>query len=390
MTADPRIGGLDGIRGVCTLFVAYAHLGLWGCGWVAMECFFVLSGFLITRILIQDRARAPNFGEYLKRFYVRRALRLFPVLYLYLTLVLLFSPLIPPEQNVAEQVPYAALYVFNLWILTDAHTGTPMLDHLWSLAVEEQFYLMWPLLLGLVPTRHIPKLLVSLLLLAPLTRWLVADYWPQSTQDGLIDNPYLATYFLTSSHLDAFAFGALLNFVRFNARGWHLLLALSATLAAGVLASGWGIRPYVPGGDLFNFGWPMSIPKNYQSVWGYSLIAFDCALLIAVASRPGLLQRAMTWKPLVFMGERSYGFYVFHYAVMALFWPLREWIMDWSGSRSFAAAAISPLYLMLIFFIAHLLHEYVEKPTFRLKNRFSFLAPASGAAARVSKHDPLP
>ena len=155
-----RFDGLDGIRGVCTLFVAYAHFGLWGCGWTAMECFFVLSGFL-TRVLLQDREVAPSFGEYLKRFYVRRVLRLFPVLYLYLLILLLASPLIPAHHRVVQQVPYAALYVFNFWILSTHHTGSSMLDHLWSLGVEEQFYLLWPLLLGLLPRRHLPKLLLG-------------------------------------------------------------------------------------------------------------------------------------------------------------------------------------------------------------------------------------
>ena len=93
----------------------------------------------------------------------------------------------------------------------------------------------------------------------------------------MIDNPYLATYFLTSTYYDGFAMGALLNFLPIRPRPWQLLAVLAFTLAAGVAVSGWGIRPYVPGGDLLNFGWPMSLPAHGQSVAGHGSIALEAA-----------------------------------------------------------------------------------------------------------------
>jgi peptidoglycan/LPS O-acetylase OafA/YrhL len=389
-TADARIAGLDGIRGIATLAVIYAHLGLLGCGWIAMECFFVLSGFLITRVLLNDQSVAPTFGVYLKRFYLRRILRVFPVYYGYLLLLTLLTPVLPPGDEIGRQLPYAYSYVFNFFILYDGHTATKLLDHLWSMCVEEQFYLVWPLLIALLPGRKAAWALWLLVMAAPLTRAWVIMAWPGAPDDGLIENPYLAIYFLTSSHLDAFAIGALLNYVRLRPQPWQLALVLLLTVAAGVAASGWGIRPYVVGGDLFNFGWPMSLPRNWQSVWGYSLINLNCALLIAACCQPGLLQRFFQWRPLEFIGERSYPTYVFHYGILMLFTPAREWLIEAIGSRSLAALLISPAYLAVVLWVAHWIHERVEKPVFRLKNRFSVLANPTRSESVQPAADPAP
>lgn len=381
---DNRIVGLDGIRGLATLVVIYAHLGLLGFGWVAMESFFVLSGFLITRVLLHDQAVAPSFGVYLKRFYLRRVLRVFPVYYGYLLVLTLLLPVLPAEDEIGRQLPYAYSYVFNFFILFDAHQGTKLLDHLWSMCVEEQFYLIWPLLIAMLPGRKAVWALVALLILAPASRYWVMVQWPSVPGDGLIDNPYLAIYFLTSSHLDAFAIGALLNYFTFRPRVWHLMVVLALTVAAGVAASGWGLRPYVPGGDVLNFGWPMSLPRGGQSVWGYSLINLNCALLIAACCQPGPLQRFFQWRPLEFVGERSYPTYVFHYAILMLFMPARQWLTEIVDSRSLASLLISPIYLAVVLGIAHLIHERVEKPVFRLKNRFSVLGRTAGRKGEPS------
>lgn len=383
MTAarDVRIEGLDGIRGLATLAVIYAHLGLLGFGWIAMESFFVLSGFLITRVLLQDQAVAPTFAIYLKRFYVRRVLRVFPVYYGYLLVLTLLTPVLPPQDEVGTQLPYAYAYIFNFYILSDAHTGTKLLDHLWSMCVEEQFYLVWPLLIALLPGRRAVWALVALLVLAPLSRLWVVTSWPTVAGDGLIDNPYLSIYFLTTSHLDAFATGALLNYFTLRPRAWHLLLAFVLTLAAGVMASGWGIRPYVIGGDIMNFGWPMSMPRNYQSIWGYTIINIDCALLIAACCQPGPVQRFFRWRPLEYIGERSYPTYVFHYGILMLFAPVGTWLTQTLGSRSLAAFLMSPVYLAVVLAVAHAIHERIEKPVFKLKSRFSFLAGGERARA---------
>ena len=87
-----HIEGLDGLRGIALLMVVIAHLYLLNIGWVGMQSFFVLSGFLITRVLLMDRDRAPTFGSYLKRFYIRRLWRILPLYYGYLAVMLVITP----------------------------------------------------------------------------------------------------------------------------------------------------------------------------------------------------------------------------------------------------------------------------------------------------------
>lgn len=149
-----RNPSLDGLRGLAIALVILYHLNLVGFGWVGVQLFFVLSGFLITRLLLALREQ-PSLGSYLKIFYGRRALRIFPVYYLYLLLLLLLWWALPTAQQgpVAEQWRYAASYTSNWLGMTGGHQKTYFLDHFWSLPIEEQFYLFWPLLLFFTPRR---------------------------------------------------------------------------------------------------------------------------------------------------------------------------------------------------------------------------------------------
>ena len=142
-----RVPGLDGIRALAVLLVVFYHLNLLGLGWVGVQVFFVLSGFLITRLLLELRdGRA--LGSYLRTFFGRRVLRIFPLYYLFLVVALLLSALAIPSQAgpVQHQWPYVATFTYNWWGMTRFHEKTWFLDHLWSLAIEEQFYLLWPFL----------------------------------------------------------------------------------------------------------------------------------------------------------------------------------------------------------------------------------------------------
>src|SRR5262249_43976988 len=134
---------LDGLRGIAVILVLWAHLSEentvgWGAtikhwlspGLVGVDIFFVLSGFLITRILIADKAR----GMPLKNFLIRRFLRIFPIYYLTILLVFLYAP--------GRYILYCAGYLGNFYFAY--HPAHLPLHHTWSLAVEEHFYLLWP------------------------------------------------------------------------------------------------------------------------------------------------------------------------------------------------------------------------------------------------------
>src|ERR1043165_3191235 len=156
-SVQPRLAGLDGLRWLVMMMVIAIHLNLFGVGWVGLSSFFVLSGFLITRILFDDLEGTASLGQGLKRFYIRRPLRVFPIYYLYLFVLLALGFVVPVvRQQTSGELPYAFTYVYNLFITTDRHHGTHLLDHLWSLSVEEQFYLLWPFIVYLVGRRRLP------------------------------------------------------------------------------------------------------------------------------------------------------------------------------------------------------------------------------------------
>ena len=143
---------LDGLRALAIVGVLLFHLHVPGAefGWAGVQLFFVLSGFLITGILLNSKARS----DYFSRFYVRRTLRIFPIYFLLLGLVLVYALL---RRLPYSGFPWYAFYFQNYYIgWTSNHTQFPgLFAHTWSLAVEEQFYLLWPLIVWVLSPRSL-------------------------------------------------------------------------------------------------------------------------------------------------------------------------------------------------------------------------------------------
>lgn len=166
---EKRVAALDGLRGVAILFVVVGHSGIGFLGFggqVGVTLFFVLSGFLITRIIVAKLDKGQfSFGE----FYARRARRLFPALgVLLIASIVIRIPLGLTERWWTETWP-AIAYIANIRLLTAGWDSMGFLGHLWSLSVEEQFYLAWPLALLIIPSRHRERVLMALLIL--LAAW---------------------------------------------------------------------------------------------------------------------------------------------------------------------------------------------------------------------------
>ena len=189
---------LDGLRAVAVVAVAYSHwLPAWQFGvpfGAGVHLFFVLSGFLITRILLTLRA-APDRGAAIARFYARRALRLFPAFYLVLGLAWVADvPL------VRDTWAWHAAYLSNVFIASEAQ-WLGHVSHFWSLAVEEQFYLLWPWLVIVTPARWLGAIVGGAMLLGPLVRLAAAwqglpeSFWalvPGGSADSLGVGAWLA------------------------------------------------------------------------------------------------------------------------------------------------------------------------------------------------------
>lgn len=215
---------IDGMRGVAILLVLLFHIfgregrgipvvdqifRMRNAGWVGVDLFFVLSGFLIMGILIDSRSKSGDF----RNFYMRRTLRVFPLYYgcLIVAFVVLpaFHPLIPnPFQSVSAEQGWAWLYATNIWGSLKGEYGPGLLGHFWSLAVEEHFYLVWPLLVYYVPVRRLPLLCVGIAVLALLGRtWLV-----------YVRGDLLTAYILTPFRADGLAIGSLCALLLRDAR----------------------------------------------------------------------------------------------------------------------------------------------------------------------------
>lgn len=303
----PRNPALDGLRACCVaLVLASGYHWMLPFGWSGVQVFFVLSGFLITEILLRETDQADSAVGFFKRFYARRALRIFPLYLLYLFALELAS-VIPgaiPDWSAAR--PYALTHTLNFGMVAGRFRVEDAFAHLWTLSVEEQFYLVWPLLVWCLPRATRVRLLWALVLGGPLMR--AALRFQFGLDPGQI-------YLSTLSHLDAFATGGLLATYGVNrfpaARSWALA-SLIATVGAGLL-----VRSTTQGLAFRTLGLTEGLEHGGAYVWGYSLINMSAAFVIAAAARGGF--SALAHPALAYVGRISYGVYVFQRPVKALY-----------------------------------------------------------------------
>jgi peptidoglycan/LPS O-acetylase OafA/YrhL len=363
------IPGLDGLRAIAYLLVFFFHGHYLGVGWVGVQFFFVLSGFLITGILLDMKKSLPPRGYFVK-FYGRRFLRIFPLYYFYLLLMggltawLISIPYRPSYmQAFSDQVKYAVFYVYNFIFATILREPSFFLEHFWSLSVEEQFYIFWPLLILFVPHKYRKKFFLACILLGPAFR--IAFYFIHTYGGFRIFQPNLAEalYPLPFTHIDAFAFGAYISRYSIpNAKKQFLILLALVPLigfATQVLATG-------SFGAFLNFGYPLLMPDGFQFVWGYLLLNYFFAVTIQVVARDGMFNRFLEWSPMRYLGKISYGLYVYHQPIMWFAFRIRDLGLD--------EKIANPIAVFIAFFttllMASLSYRFLEKPFLSLKDRF--------------------
>lgn len=298
------------------------HAGLIGFGWLGVQLFFVLSGYLITRTLLADHVKIASFGDTLKLFYLKRALRIFPIYYLFLGYFAVVYAVRELPKAVPLQMPYALTYTYNFAAVFKWCKYSPIFTHLWSLSVEEQFYLIWPLcVLLLYPLGRLKSLIVACILLAPIFRAALGYFLVQHPNEALTSVGRVI-YCLPLSHFDAFAWGALLNFVRLPTHHrvtQYTMLLLALFIAAGV--ANCYLRPS-PIPFLSSLGYPLHGAGNGQYIWSYTLAnALFAALLawIITLERDSIyttLRKILYTPVLLWIGKISYGIYLFHWVIM--------------------------------------------------------------------------
>jgi peptidoglycan/LPS O-acetylase OafA/YrhL len=307
-TVPSRLGyrpALDGVRAFAILAVLAFHGGTrLTAGFIGVDIFFVLSGFLITSLLFQESSDRGTI--HLHRFYGRRARRLLPALFLTIVAV---GVIYAVDEGLNHGFSYrlqalVAIFYGANWVIA-IQGGSPLglLNHIWSLAIEEQFYILWPpLLVVALHSRWSRERLALLLVLAAAASGVLrATLWIVGMRQGL--------YFRTDTHAD----GLLLGCALAAARGTRMLNVLSA--------AGRSLIPAVLAGIvlvLLALG-PMT-RSWFQFTIGYPIVAICAAVVInhAVTSDQSILTRTLALRPLVWIGARSYGMYLFFLPTFAV------------------------------------------------------------------------
>lgn len=384
-----RILILDGLRGIAVILVLFAHffpnlnyapsrILAWTnnfamSGWVGVDLFFVLSGFLITGILLGTRGRP----DYFRNFYIRRALRIFPLYYGALLIVYGLLPL----AGVLTPVDLGRVWELQAWNWAHCSNVAMGLDpnhlynervnfsHFWSLAVEEHFYLAWPVVVWLTPTRRLGTVCVGIVLFAVAVRS-VAEF-------GFAAPNWF--FKQTPCRIDSLAVGGLLAVAARSGRLGEYRVRMA--LVAGLIGVGLVV--------LFVNLRCLAVHHWLTRSVGFTVLAvfFASVIGLAVTVRPS----SRTWRLLAnpvlcFFGTYSYGIYVIHgmlTPVLGAWTPAEEWIAA-TGSPALGSFGVFAVRVAISVTLAVVSWHLYEKQFLKLKRHFEY-TPSPTAA----KHPPL-
>ncbi|MEO8192482.1 MAG: acyltransferase [Gemmatimonadales bacterium] len=371
-TLSRHVPALDGVRGLAILTVFLFHVAAYAwtgpttgldrvmhrvmeAGWIGVDLFFVLSGYLITGILVSSRGTP----RYFRNFYIRRALRIFPLFYLSLLLFALAAQWYPQFRPASLEAALANwTYTSNIYMAVHGWDVEPtVMQPFWSLAVEEQFYFVWPLVVYAARGSRLMTVSIAGILLSIFVRAFL-----------LASGHDLAAYMLLPARMDSLLAGSLVGLIL----GWGApsrpswmrrrpglkIVAAAASIAMIVV--------------LRMFLWDSVAVQALKS----TLIALGFAVLLAaslLSTRSGALSGFFTAAPLRFLGRYSYSIYIFHAAVittLARQVSVRDLPVIF-GSRIPAAIFFTIVSVGVTILIALATWHLVEKHFLRMKDRFA-------------------
>jgi peptidoglycan/LPS O-acetylase OafA/YrhL len=371
-----RILELDGVRGLAILLVLCTHIfkradyltenqilhlisAPTRIGWIGVDLFFTLSGFLITGILLRTR----EDSNYFKNFYVRRILRIFPLYYILVGGLLIFLPQLDTEAGARTQAfwPVYMLYQQN-WLHVFRVEPSLFLVPTWSLAIEEQFYLIWPTVVYFFKPRMLIFLSIGIVLFSLLIR--IIMMLMQSTFTSVFPVPEFF-YYGSITRFEGLALGSLIAILFETADIWKQKMARWA----------WPVLIFSAG--LFIWiavlaGTDNPVSSKVTAVWGYSLIALvSGALIVLVTTQPeqSLIRRIFKTRVMAFFGKYSYAMYLIHAPFISL---LLEYM--WNTGRRSSIMWLS--YIVISFagtiLLSLLSWNLLEKRMLALKKHFEY------------------
>ncbi|MEP7264264.1 MAG: acyltransferase [Bacteroidota bacterium] len=343
---------LDGVRGFAVFLVVVFHFYGIGFGWLGVDLFFVLSGFLITGILVDSKEK-PHF---FRNFYARRTLRIFPLYYFALIVFFILIALnihqLKDPHFYTQHAAWYLLYIQNWLYAWKDWPRDGVLNHFWSLAIEEQFYLFWPLLVYFLPTRKLLTTCIILIAVSVMSRYLV---WYQGADDTPVQ------FVATICRLDGLAIGASIALlIRHNPQWlmrsckWIFIITIPVIISLYLLAKTikYDSVYYMTAGFTF-----------FDLFWGGILIS--CFLPEFNLSRRFFSSKWLTW-----LGKYSYGIYVYHWIIYQMCWP---WFRVAAGNVVIADVRYiyGTLCLAATLLISIASYRFLEQPVLSLKKRFS-------------------
>jgi len=343
-----RIPGIDGLRAIAALIVIANH---WyfnyyrqvegPIGIIGVTIFFVISGYLITGILLRSREDDGGWRSSLTAFYVKRSIRIIPIYYLTITVGVLAGVAGFVHLSPAWYYFYVSNFLPLFGVFDFGHAG-----HFWTLAVEEQFYLVWPLLMLALPSRALLPAILGLIVFSPVTICLeLMAKWPLG-----------AIYMFPLSHCSALGAGALLAFIHGRAKDEAIPASrplLEISLCALAIVAVFDYRT-----GTADFASMISATTLFLTV-----LTTACCIDSFKRGRGGVWTKALNLRPMAYLGQISYGLYVYHNFMPALFVGTKYTPIGKPHSTNLVVYAIALLAISMASW--HLL----EKPLNKRRNR---------------------
>lgn len=351
---------IDGLRGLAIMMVLLLHCGapFSRAGWLGVDLFFVISGFLITALLLDEHRKNGSIS--LHMFWARRFLRLMPIYILYVGCISL-AMLLGPSTALGNSDGWTPLqfilaqwaYLSNLTPRAGIWQYQNLTGHLWSLSVEEQFYLLWPILLvAFVKTRWLESLMWSFLAFVIINNIVSYSGRPPIFQ---LDTRGISIFI-------GCAFAISLQKHKIKLKQLSMISSRATVVSFCAVAL-----------SLATMSWYSEIYRLNESPFlpiGVPIFALSAAFLIANlwVNENGYIGRILSLWPLPQVGKISYGIYIYHIAIQQFVWGTTGSIQDWPRVPKYGFRF--SVFLILTFAIATLSYRFIESPFLRLKKNF--------------------